>query len=59
MDRPEQQTSEEILYVKGMRDFEPSICWRYLPMEGGSIQVACILQRGHDNGEHEPPEDPK
>lgn len=37
------------LFHEGMREHTPKMCWRFLN-KGKSV---CILERGHDDGEHE------
>jgi hypothetical protein len=51
MMRKKRTRMAESQYFEGMREFDPTLCWRYLD---GSTQV-CILDRGHDGGMHESP----
>ena len=41
----------EDLYVPGMREFQPDICWRLLDRG----RRCCILKSGHDGGAHDRP----
>lgn len=43
--------ADEHGYMRGMREHEPALCWWVFVKDGQ--EVACILDRGHDNGKHE------